>query len=41
MGYQKPIQNISGHRNLMQAFSELDRLKDKPGLSDAIMQRAI
>jgi hypothetical protein len=39
MGGQKPIQNISGHRNLMQAFSELDRLKDKPGLSDAIVQR--
>jgi transcription initiation factor TFIIIB Brf1 subunit/transcription initiation factor TFIIB len=39
MGCQKPIQNISGHRNLMQAFSELDRLKDKPSLSDAIVQK--
>jgi transcription initiation factor TFIIB len=29
----------AGHRNLMQAFSELDRLKDKLGLSDAIVQK--
>ena len=28
-----------GHRNLMQAFSELERLKDKLGLSDAIVQK--
>lgn len=29
----------SGQRNLMRAFSELDRLKDKLGLSDAIVQK--
>ncbi len=28
------------HRNLMQAFRELDRLKDKLGLSDAIVEKA-
>jgi transcription initiation factor TFIIB len=28
------------HRNLMQAFGELDRLKDKLGLSDAIVEKA-
>lgn len=27
------------HRNLMHAFSELGRLKDKLGLSDAIMEK--
>jgi transcription initiation factor TFIIB len=29
----------TGHRSLMQAFSELERLKDKLGLSDAIVQK--
>lgn len=29
----------SGHRSLMQAFSELERLKDKLGLSDAVVQK--
>jgi transcription initiation factor TFIIB len=29
----------SGHRSLMQAFHELDRLKDKLGLSDAIVEK--
>jgi transcription initiation factor TFIIB len=29
----------AGHRNLMQAFSELERLKDKLGLSDALVQK--
>lgn len=29
----------SGHRNLMHAFSELHRLKDKLGLSDAIVEK--
>ena len=29
----------AGHRSLMQAFSELERLKDKLGLSDAIVQK--
>src|SRR5688572_21201343 len=29
----------SGHRNLVRAFRELDRLKDKLGLSDAIVQK--
>lgn len=28
-----------GHRNLMQAFSELERLRDKLSLSDAIVQK--
>jgi transcription initiation factor TFIIB len=32
--------NISGHRNLMRAFNELDRLKDKLGLTDAIVEKA-
>ena len=32
--------HAAGHRNLMQAFSELERLKDKLGLSDAIVQKA-
>jgi transcription initiation factor TFIIB len=31
--------HASGQRNLMRAFSELDRLKDKLGLSDAIVQK--
>lgn len=31
--------NSSAHRNLVQAFSELDRLKDKLGLSDAIVEK--
>jgi transcription initiation factor TFIIB len=30
----------AGHRSLMQAFSELERLKDKLSLSDAIVQKA-
>jgi transcription initiation factor TFIIB len=30
----------SAHRNLIQAFSELGRLRDKLGLSDAIMEKA-
>jgi transcription initiation factor TFIIB len=29
----------AGHRSLMQAFSELERLKDKLGLSDAMVQK--
>ena len=29
----------AGHRGLMQAFHELDRLKDKLGLSDAIVEK--
>jgi transcription initiation factor TFIIB len=29
----------AGHRSLMQAFSELERLKDKLGLSNAIVQK--
>jgi transcription initiation factor TFIIB len=29
----------AGHRSLMQAFRELERLKDKLGLSDAIVQK--
>ncbi len=29
----------AGHRSLMQAFSELERLKDKLGLSDAVVQK--
>jgi transcription initiation factor TFIIB len=32
--------NISGHRNLMRAFNELDRLKDKLGLTNAIVEKA-
>jgi transcription initiation factor TFIIB len=32
--------NISGHRNLMRAFNELDRLKDKLGLTDAFVEKA-
>ncbi len=32
--------NISGHRNLMQAFSELSRLKDKLGLTNTIVEKA-
>jgi transcription initiation factor TFIIB len=31
--------HAAGYRNLMQAFNELGRLKDKLGLSDAIVQR--
>ena len=31
--------HAAGHRNLVQAFSELDRLKDALGLSDAIVQK--
>jgi len=31
--------NVAGHRNLMRAFRELERLKDKLGLSDAIVQK--
>ena len=31
--------HAAGYRSLMQAFNELDRLKDKLGLSDAIVQR--
>jgi transcription initiation factor TFIIB len=31
--------NISGHRNLMQAFNELGRLKDKLGLTNAIVEK--
>ena len=31
--------HAAGHRNLLQAFSELDRLKDALGLSDAIVQK--
>ncbi len=32
--------NISGHRNLMRAFNELGRLKDKLGLTSAIVEKA-
>jgi transcription initiation factor TFIIB len=32
--------NTSGHRNLMRAFNELGRLKDKLGLTDAIVEKA-
>jgi transcription initiation factor TFIIB len=32
--------NISGHRNLMRAFNELGRLKDKLGLTNAIVEKA-
>jgi transcription initiation factor TFIIB len=32
--------HAAGHRNLMRAFSELERLRDKLGLSDAIVQKA-
>jgi transcription initiation factor TFIIB len=31
--------NVSGHRNLMQAFNELGRLKDKLGLTNAIVEK--
>jgi transcription initiation factor TFIIB len=31
--------HATGHRNLMRAFSELERLKNKLGLSDAIVQK--
>ena len=31
--------HAAGHRSLMQAFRELDRLKDKLGLSDVIVQK--
>jgi transcription initiation factor TFIIB len=31
--------HAAGHRSLMQAFSELERLKNKLGLSDAIVQK--
>ncbi|HEX6281552.1 MAG TPA: transcription initiation factor IIB [Nitrososphaera sp.] len=31
--------NISGHRNLMQPFNELGRLKDKLGLTNAIVEK--
>jgi transcription initiation factor TFIIB len=31
--------HATGHRNLRQAFSELERLKDKLGLSDAIVEK--
>ena len=31
--------HATGHRNLMRAFSELERFKDKLGLSDAIIQK--
>ena len=31
--------HVAGHRSLLQAFSELDRLKDALGLSDAIVQK--
>jgi transcription initiation factor TFIIB len=31
--------HAAGYRNLMRAFSELGRLKDKLGLSDAIVQK--
>jgi transcription initiation factor TFIIB len=31
--------HAAGHRNLMKAFRELDRLKDKLGLSDVIVQK--
>jgi transcription initiation factor TFIIB len=32
--------NISGHRNLMLAFNELSRLKDKLGLTDTVVEMA-
>src|SRR5919107_3011244 len=32
--------NVSGHRNLMRAFNELGRLKDKLGLTNAIVEKA-
>jgi transcription initiation factor TFIIB len=32
--------NISGHRNLMRAFNELGRLKDKLGITNAIVEKA-
>ncbi|MFL6489756.1 MAG: transcription initiation factor IIB family protein [Nitrososphaera sp.] len=32
--------NISGNRNLMQAFNELSRLKDKLGLTNAVVEMA-
>lgn len=35
----RTLVHAAGHRNLMKAFNELDRLKDKLGLSDAIVQR--
>jgi transcription initiation factor TFIIB len=31
--------HAAGHRNLMKAFQELDRLRDKLGLSDVIVQK--
>jgi transcription initiation factor TFIIB len=31
--------NVSGHRNLMQAFNELGRLKDKLGLTNTIVEK--
>jgi transcription initiation factor TFIIB len=31
--------NVPGHRNLMQAFNELGRLKDKLGLTNAIVEK--
>jgi transcription initiation factor TFIIB len=36
----KSRSNISGHRNLMQAFNELSRLKDKLCLTNAIVKKA-
>ena len=35
----RTLGHAAGHRNLMKAFNELDKLKDKLGLSDAIVQR--
>ncbi len=32
--------NVSGHRSLMRAFNELGRLKDKLGLTNAIVEKA-
>ena len=32
--------SVSGHRNLMRAFNELGRLKDKLGLTNAIVEKA-
>src|SRR5215211_5562817 len=32
--------DVSGHRNLMRAFNELGRLKDKLGLTNAIVEKA-
>src|SRR5215211_4789423 len=32
--------DVSGHRNLMRAFNELGRLKDKLGLTSAIVEKA-